>query len=51
MAGMLRGAVGSLVESTVGWSDCWDAKASNGSGGVGREEAAAAGIGANGTLK
>ena len=51
MAGMLSDAVGSLVESTVGWSDCCDAKASSGSGGLDRAEAAAAGMGANGTLR
>ena len=51
MAGMLSGAVGSLVESTVGWSDCCDANASSGSGCAGREEAAADGMGANGTLR
>jgi len=51
MAGMLSDAVGSLVESTVGWSDCCDANASNGSGAAGTVEAAAAGMGANGMLR
>ena len=50
IAGILRGAVGSFVESTVGWSDCWDANASSGSGALGRADAAGVGIGANGTL-